>query len=248
MAKKTNKEVIPLFEDNIKDKIKKNDNTINKRNTKLNTDISNNKINNKSRKTVNKVRKVDDDNAKISTKSKSKRSKDIKESKINRTKSKKSDVADITTSKNTEKLTVKVGRKTAKNNWWNGCDYVWVDGIDHWVSKTAFRNDGNNKPIYSLNNYVQGLDSYWCLRYKPNNYISESDKMLTVANNELKKKCKNWKEISIINNLKESFIIKYKNYIEWHILLENAEKNNRTFSEDFKNKFNNKFMIMNLTK
>ena len=70
--------------------------------------------------------------------------------------------------KKEDKPKVKVGRKDRKHNWWNGCDYVWVDGIDHWVARTAFRNDKNKEPEYTLNNYVQGLDSYWVMRYKPN--------------------------------------------------------------------------------
>ena len=250
MAKKTIKESIPLFEDNVKDKVKKkkNDNTINKRNTKLGVDISNNKIDNKSRKTSNKVRAVDDDNAKVITKSKSKRSKSTKESKTDRTKSKKSHITDNATIKNAEKSSIKVGRKTSKNNWWDGCDYVWVDGIDHWVSKTAFRNDNNVNPIYTLSNYVQGLDSYWCLRYKPENYMSGFDKMLITANTELKKKYKSWKEISAIPKLKEEFIDKYKDFIDWYILFETAQEYNRTFSDDFKQKHNKKFKIINLIK
>ena len=192
MSKKTQiQSNIPLFDDNEtrsveKTKSTKNDNTDNKRKSKSN---SNNNVYapiKENKNSVRKSKKVDDDNTKIDAKSKSKRSTDIKGSKTSRTKTESISNTDSSVDKNDKEKLIKTGRKTRKNNWWNGCDYVWVDGIDHWVSKTAFRNDKNTKPVYTLNNYVPGLDSYYCLFiYKPSEQKSKSQKNSETTNKEL---------------------------------------------------------------
>lgn len=157
-------------------------------------------------------------------------------------KSIKSDSAAIDTS---EIAPVKVGRKDRKHNWWPNCDYVWVDGIDHWIAKSAFRNEGKDKPVYTLDNYVKGLDSYWCLRYKPVVQLSKNDEILKNANDELKTHYKSWEDLSKNVKLSEAFIKKYKDHIRWTIFIAECNKHNRVFSEKFKTKFSDKFSMVN---
>lgn len=153
----------------------KNENFTN--NSDNNVSIINNIIDKKSKKNCvsnTKTRKSNSNTTTITNKSKRSTKKTDKETRTSKTRISKSQNGTnksnktITEQKQViEKVKPKVGRKDRKHNWWNGCDYVWVDGIDHWVSKSAFRNEKGKESVYSLNNYVQGLDSYWCLRYKP---------------------------------------------------------------------------------
>jgi len=153
----------------------KNENFTN--NSDNNVSIINNIIDKKSKKNcirTSKARKSNSNTTTITNKSKRSTKKTDKETRTSKTRISKTQKGtdksnkSITEQKQViENVKPKVGRKDRKHNWWNGCDYVWVDGIDHWVSKSAFRNEKGKEPVYSLNNYVQGLDSYWCLRYKP---------------------------------------------------------------------------------
>ena len=246
MKTQSAKKSIELFEIDKKTKTN-NDSSTNRKSSsrKSNTNTSN--ISTKKPRAISKkVREVDDNNAKINVEPKSKRSKSTKKSKSDRTSSK-------TTNKTVEQSIptvekIKVGRRDRKHNWWPGCDYVWVDGIDHWVSKTAFKNDPNTTPIYTLNNYVQGLDSYYCLHYKCEKFVTESEKSLETANLELKKKYKSWRELSANGKLKEKFVEKYKDHILWFIFLKAAEDENIMFSDAFKKKFNDKFRLYNIIK
>ena len=248
MKKSTNKNSTALFDiaDITIKKINKDDSTTNnKSDSRKSNDNSSNISFKKSSRAVKKVRKVDGDDAKINAESKSKRSKNNKVDKPKRTTDEK---YPISIEQPTKDEKVKVGRRDRKHNWWNGCDYVWVDGIDHWVSKTAFKNDPNSKPIYTLQNYVPGLDSYVCLRYKTNKFITESEKALESANEELRKKYKSWKDLSSNGKLKEKFIEKYKDHILWFTFLEAAENEGIIFSDGFKKKFNDKFRLYNIIK
>ena len=61
--------------------------------------------------------------------------------------------------------------------------------------------------IYTLDNYVQGLDSYWVVHHhKPTLIEFEADKQLHNINIELKKKYKSWNEVSKNYNLSENII------------------------------------------
>lgn len=241
----------PLFDTDISIKEKKKNGTKHsKSNSKSsNTDSSNisNKINNKNNK---KVRKLDADSTKVDDKSKSKSTKESNPRSTRRKSTEKSNTTNtkIESQSKIEEKKIKVGRKTSKNNWWNGCDYVWVDGIDHWVAKSAFRNEDKNNPVYTLQNYVQGLDSFWVMRYKPGNFMTESEKALIALNSQLKTKFKNWEEVSKYQKLKEDIIEKYKDHIIWYYLLIESEKNNREFSDKFKKKFSDKFKLYAIIK
>lgn len=246
MKTQSTKKSVELFE--IDKKIKNNDDSSTNRKSgsrKSNNDTSNISTK-KPRTTSKKIREVDVNNAKINVEPKSKRSKSTKKSKADRTSSK---TANETVEQPISKVEkIKVGRKDRKHNWFNGCDYVWVDGIDHWVSKTAFKNDPNTTPIYTLNNYVQGLDSYYCLHYKCEKFVTDAEKSLVAANLELKKKYKSWHELSANGKLKEKFVEKYKDHILWFIFLKAAEDENIMFSDAFKKKFNDKFRLYNIIK
>lgn len=237
-----------LFDTDI---IQKNDNT--KRN-KFSTNTIDTSIVDISSKSSSKnsksVRKVDDKSTKINDKSKSKPTEKSKTRTANRKSTKKSNTTDteITSKLNQDDQKIKVGRRDRKHNWWPGCDYVWVDGIDHWVAKTAFRNDTNSEPVYTLNNYVQGLDSYWVLRYIPPQQINESITTLEMLNKELKKKFKSWIEVSEYSKLDEYIIEKYKEHISWYHLLATSNKNNRIFTDKFKHKFIDKFKLYDIIK
>ena len=210
-----------------------------------NTSVTNNR--NKVRKSAQPAnRKVDSDTTKIANKS-SKRNKSVadkNESKqsTRNIKSDKSKDCEI------DKPSLKVGRKDRKHNWWPNCDYIWVDGIDHWVSKTAFRNDGKGTPEYTIHNYVQGLDSFWVLKYKPKMSISKYDEILNSACEELGKKYNSWEELSKNIKLNEKFLTKYKNYIRWSIFINECKKNNREFSNKFIKKFSDKFSMVEFLK
>lgn len=127
----------------------------------------------KSSNSIRKSTKVNSDTTKVSTKSKGSSKKTNERAGKTKSRNNKTEKRIDTTIKPANVKveqpieTKKVGRRDRKHNWWKGCDYVWVDGIDHWVSKTAFRNDNTKNPIYTLQNYVQGLDSYWVMRYIP---------------------------------------------------------------------------------
>lgn len=225
-----------------------NDTKHNKRNNKSNNTNNIDLSNKDSSKNNKKVRKLDGNSAKINDKSKSKHPKKSKTESINR-KSAKNNVTAHSTIESQQKVNKqKVGRKDRKHNWWEGCDYVWVDGIDHWVSKTAFRNDTKSEPVYTLNNYVQGLDSYWVLRYIPPQQINESVTTLEMLNKELKKKFKSWIEVSEYSKLDEYIIEKYKEHISWYHLLATSNKNNRIFTDKFKHKFIDKFKLYDIIK
>lgn len=120
-----------------------------------------------------KSTKVNSNTAKVITKSKGSTKKANEGARKTKSRNDKTEKRIDTTTKSTGGKveqpieTKKVGRRDRKHNWWKGCDYIWVDGIDHWVSKTAFRNDNPKNPIYTLQNYIQGLDSYWVMRYIP---------------------------------------------------------------------------------
>ena len=138
---------------------------------------------------------------------------------------------------------IKVGRKDRKHNWWPGCDYVWVDGIDHWVSKTAFKQDNNKTPIYTLSNYVQGLDSYWVMRYK-SQHINESHERLKRANEELNTNYKTWGELSTNSNLSEEFVIKYENNIAMLVFLTHCREDGRKLSNKFLKRYKDKVKML----
>lgn len=125
-----------------------------------------------------------------------------------------------------------VGRKDWAHNWFDGCDYVWVDGIDHWISKTAFKNEPGKTPIYTLDNYVQGLDSYWVLRYK-SDIVNESTKKLSEANKSINKDYKSWTELSKDPTLTEQFVNAYAEYISILMFVNSCKKANRTLSQNF---------------
>lgn len=148
-------------------KSKKNDNINNSICSGTNNSISNSKKNSKKDNgVIRKTRQSNSNSTKVATKSKRGVSK-AKEN-VRKNENGLKNISKISESiiSQQPKQEIKVGRRDRKHNWWKGCDYVWVDGIDHWVSKSAFRNEVG-KEVYTLNNYVQGLDSYWVLRYKP---------------------------------------------------------------------------------
>lgn len=121
---------------------------------------------------------------------------------------------------------------------------VWVEEIGHWVSKSAFTQTDPKKPVYTKDNYVQGLDSYYVMFiYKPiekdNSHIYEN---LAKANKTLKRKYKTWKELSEHPNLSEDFVTEYKDYINWTAFLYN--NSTREFSKAFRKKFHEKFLIL----
>lgn len=237
-----------LFDTDI---IQKNDNTKRNKFSTNTTDTSIVDISSKSSsKNGKSTRKVDDKSTKINDKSKSKPAEKSKTRTTNRKSTKKSNTTDteITPKLNQDDQKIKVGRRDRKHNWWPGCDYVWVDGIDHWVAKTAFRNEDKNNPVYTLQNYVQGLDSYWVLRYKPETLISESEKALIAINTELKTKFSSWDEVTSYKKLTEELIEKYKDFISWYHLISIATKNNKTFSDKFKKKFADKFRLYEMIK
>ena len=179
--KKSNSELKTnsLFDfDNIKTKKTKKDECGSNTNKSKSVNKSNScdNVDKKSKKSISNIRKstkVNSDTTKVITKSK--RSSKKTNERAGKTKSRNNKTEkriDTTIKPASVKIeqpieTKKVGRRDRKHNWWKGCDYVWVDGIDHWVSKTAFRNDNTKNPIYTLQNYVQGLDSYWVMRYIP---------------------------------------------------------------------------------
>lgn len=156
-----------LFDFNINNKENKNDKNIN--NSSCN--ISNNSIicDKKSDKKSKSNRKKHTDTTKIANKPAKGINKSEKSVRKHKERKRENKIRSIkSTNENKQPIEkVKVGRRDKKHNWWNGCDYVWVEGIDHWVSKTAFKNEKDKKPEYTLKNYIQGLDSYWCLRYIP---------------------------------------------------------------------------------
>lgn len=225
---------------------------INDDNTSSNNSNSDNSISvannrNKIRKSAQSTnRKVDSDTTKITNKS-SKRNKSVadknesKQSSRN-IKSDKSEGCEI------NKPALKVGRKDRKHNWWPNCDYIWVDGIDHWVSKTAFRNEGKCTPEYTIHNYVPGLDSFWVLKYKPKNVILKHDEILISACEELGKKYSSWDELSKNVKLTEKFLSKYKNHIRWTVFVGECKKAGRDFSDKFVKKFSDKFSMLELLK
>lgn len=179
MAKVTKKETLSksLFdfeekEKEVKPKKKKsNDTTNNNSNSTISNDNSYDNSTKKKQKTDTKKCRKHNDTTKIIDKPKQQNSRTSKDNnKPKKRTTKDSNKSTQTKSKNEKPITlkVKVGRKDRKHNWWDGCGYIWVDGIDHWVSKTAFRNEPGIEPKYTLSNYVQGLDSYWVMNcYRP---------------------------------------------------------------------------------
>lgn len=161
-------------------------------------------------------------------------------------KPKKADTELIENSNTESQKKPRVGRKDWKHGYMEGLDQVWVDGIDHWVCKTAFRNEANKTPVYTLNNYVQGLDSYWVMRYIPPKVNSRSDDLLENLNNELDKHYKSWEEASKNWKISEEIISRYKDYISWKTFLTEATKHNRKFTAKFQKKFSAKFMLLTL--
>ena len=153
-------------------KKKENDTTNNKSNNNSISNSIDNSTPKKKQKDNRETNRKSTNPAKISNKSKQ-QDNGGKQSKTNvkkrSAKTIKEQPTTINKSKtNVSKDKVKVGRKDRKHNWWEGCNYVWVDGIDHWVARTAFRNEAGVEPKYTLNNYIQGLDSYWVMNcYKP---------------------------------------------------------------------------------
>lgn len=137
-----------------------------------NSASSNNKKNSKTNdKSVRKTRQSNNNTTKVADKSKRRISKTEKNNRSTKNRNKKDTNKLITNNyENKEIITekTKVGRRDRKHGWYKGLDQVWVEGIDHWVCTSAFRNEKGKEPIYSLNNYVQGLDSYWVMRYIPN--------------------------------------------------------------------------------
>lgn len=192
-----------------------------------------------------KNRKVDDKSTKQSVKSGKRTTASKSSVNTKQDSGKKSIKSDLPAVDQNEIASIKVGRKDRKHNWWPNCDYVWVDGIDHWVSKTAFRNEYKDKPVYTLENYVKGLDSYWCLRYKPIVQLSKNDEILKNANNELKTHYKTWEDLSKNVKLTETFIKKYKDHIRWTVFINECSKHGREFSEKFKKRFSDKFSMVN---
>lgn len=169
-----------------------------------------------------------------------------KSKKSQTSKSKKDDVQNTEINDASHVKKSRAGRKDWKHGYMEGLDQVWVDGIDHWVSKSAFRNDGNKTPIYTLSNYVQGLDSYWVMRYIPPKVNSKSDNLLENLNDELDKHYKTWEEASKNWKMTEDVLTKYKDYISWKIFLTEATKHNRKFTAKFQKRFSAKFMLLTL--
>lgn len=204
-----------------------------------NTSNSNNKSN-----ITNKINKDDKSTSKSTSTKRRNSTKVDDKSKSNSRKNSKADKNTRIVIETNAEPKIKVGRRDRKHNYIAGFDQVWVDGIDHWVSKTAFRNDDKTKnPVYTLDNYVQGLDSYWVLfHHKPTIIESESDKQLENLNKELKKKYKSWNEASSNYNLSENLVEKYKDYIYWLVFLKSADINNRNFSDKFRKKYKDKFL------
>lgn len=161
-------------------------------------------------------------------------------------KSKDEIIKPIEVSDNQLQKKTRAGRKDWKHGYMEGLDQVWVDGIDHWVCKSAFRNDNNKTPVYTLNNYVQGLDSYWVMRYIPPKVNSRSDDLLEALNDELNKNYKSWEDASKNWKLSEELLTRYKDYISWKIFLTEATNHNRKFSAKFQKKFSAKFMLLTL--
>lgn len=141
---------------------------------------------------------------------------------------------------------IKVGRRDRKHNWWPGCDYIWVDGIDHWVSKTAFKQELGVKEKYSLDNYIPGLDSYWVMRYKSEN-INESTKKLSEINEYLKTNYQTWVDVSKDTTLSESIIIKYENYISLLVFLTRCRDANRILSDKFLKRYKHIVKLLEVT-
>lgn len=192
-----------------------------------------------------KNRKVDDKSTKQHVKSGKRTTASKSSVNAKQDSGKKSIKSDLSTDIKNEITPIKVGRKDRKHNWWPNCDYVWVDGIDHWVSKTAFRNENKDKPMYTLENYIKGLDSYWCLRYKPVVQLSKNDEILKNANNELKTQYRTWEELSKNVKLSEAFLKKYKEHIRWSVFINECSRHGREFSEKFKKRFSDKFSMVN---
>lgn len=237
---------ISLFNDNdiVKTKGKKAEAKTSK--TKKKNDCKSSNINNSNNKsnTTNKINKNNKSTSKSTSTKRRNSTKIDDKSKSNSRKNSKADKNTRTVVETSTKPKVKVGRRDRKHNYIAGFDQVWVDGIDHWVSKTAFRNDDMKNPVYTLDNYVQGLDSYWVVHHhKPTLIEFEADKQLHNINIELKKKYKSWNEVSKNYNLSENIIEKYKDYIYWLIFLKSADLNNRVFSEKFRKKYKDKFTM-----
>ena len=142
---------------------------------------------------------------------------------------------------------VKVGRKDRKHNWWNGCDYVWVDGIDHWVSKSAFRYDNKPTTDYTLQNYVPGLDSFYIMFKMPkSDKISDSIEKLKLANKELKSNYSTWNELSKDPRINDAFILKYEQHINMLLYFLMCRENGIPISTKIMKKYKDVIKIVNI--
>ena len=124
---------------------KKNDNKSSNISNSDNKSNTTNKINKNNKSTSKSTSTKRRNSTKIDDKSKSNSRKNSKADKNIRT----------VVETNTEPK-VKVGRRDRKHNYIAGFDQVWVDGIDHWVSKTAFRNDdlGNSLVVHFFDKLI----------------------------------------------------------------------------------------------
>lgn len=108
--------------------------------------------------------------------------------------------------------------------------------------KSVEVNDETNIEVEKTVDIVNHYTSPEYIKNLRYDWVHPSTLALKKANKELNSNYFSWGELSSAGNLSEDFITRYANEIIWY----NLFKNQLNFSEKFKNKFKDKFILVRL--